>query len=99
MKVYFAEKDRLKILDNIKTAMGDRRLAEMVQFSLEAGRLDVTISMLGTSIIHFSEQDTGSGLEYSLKSEKIALTHRGFKDDVRDKIIRCLEKAGGKVTV
>lgn len=99
MKVYFAEKDRHKILENIKIAMGDRRLAELVQFSLEPGKLDVTISKLGTSVIHFSEQDTGTGLEYALKSEKIALTHRGFKDEVREKIIDCLEKAGGKVTV
>lgn len=97
MKVYFEGKDRHKILDNIKVAMGDRRLAEMVQFSLEDGNLNVTISRLGTSVIHFSEQETGTGLEYALKSEKIALTHRGFKDEVREKILRCLEKAGGKV--
>lgn len=97
MKVYFEGKDRHKILENIKIAMGDRRLAELVQFSLDGGKLEVTISKLGTSVIHFSEQETGSGLEYALKSEKIALTHRSFKDEVREKIIHCLEKAGGKV--
>ena len=98
MKVFFEEKDRLKILENIKVAMGDRRLGELVKFSLDTGKLEVTISKLGTSVLHFSELETTLGLEYALKSEKIALTHKGFKDEIKEKIIHCIEKAGGKVT-
>lgn len=98
MKVSFKEKDRSKIVESIRVAIGDRRLAELVRFSLENDGLQVTISKLGTSVIHFNEHETEAGLEYVLKSEKIALTHRSFKDEFLDKIIRCLEKAGGQVT-
>ncbi len=99
MKVFFSEKNRTKILEDIRTAMGDRKLAEIVQFSLESGRLEVKICKLGTSVLDFAECETSSGLEYALESEKIAFTHRALKDEVKSKIIQCIEKAGGQVKV
>lgn len=77
--------------------MGERKLADMVNFALKTGQLEVTISKLGTSVLQFSEKDTDKGLEYTLANEKIALTHRAFKDEVTQKIARVIEKAGGKV--
>lgn len=97
MKVFFSEKNRQKILESIKIAMGDRKLAEIVNFSLETGRLEVKISKFGTSVLDFAESETEKGLEYCLTSEKIALTHRGLKDEVKAKIVECIEKAGGQV--
>lgn len=97
MKVTFAEKNRDKILESIKAAMAGRKLAEMVDIALTKGKLEVTISKLGTSTLLFQEKENDKGLEYNLTSEKIAFTHRAFKDEVTDKIVKVIEKAGGKV--
>ena len=97
MRVHFPETDRNKVLANIKTALGDRKLAEMVNFAMAPGKLEVTISKLGTSVLSFAEKSVEKGLEYTLASEKIAFAHKAFKDEVTQKIIRVIEKAGGKV--
>ena len=97
MKAFFTEKDRNKILDNIRIAMGDRKLGEIVKFALKPEGLEITISKLGTSILQFAEKATDKGLEYTLVSEKIAFTHRALKDEVAQKIVNVIEIAGGKV--
>jgi hypothetical protein len=97
VKVTFAESDRQKVLAAIKTAMGDRKLGEMVKFEMDAGAMNVVINKLGKSVISFKEKTLPSGLEYTLAGEKIALTHRAFKDEVQQKIMSVIEKAGGKV--
>ena len=56
-----------------------------------------TISKLGTSILSFAEKATAGGLEYTLASEKIAFAHKAFKGEVTEKILKIVEKAGGKV--
>jgi hypothetical protein len=98
MKVIFAETDNKKVLESIESAMGGRKLAEMVSFALKTGKLEITISKLGTSTLEFSEKLTEKGLEYSLAAEKIAFAHRAFKDEVKAKIIKVVETAGGKVS-
>lgn len=98
MKVEFQEKDRKKVLAAIESAMGGRKLAEMVNFNLKPGVLEVVISKLGTSTLTFSETESAQGLSYNLSNEKIAFTHRAFKDEVTQKIAKVIEQAGGKVT-
>jgi hypothetical protein len=97
MKVLFQETDRSKVLADIKSALGDRKLSEMVSFAMTTGNLEVTISKFGTSTLQFSEKPVANGLEYSLANEKIAFAHKAFKDEVTQKILRVIEKAGGKV--
>jgi hypothetical protein len=98
MKVFFTESDRSKILASIKAAMGDRKLAEIVNFSLTPGNLEVTISKLGTSTLTFKEKQVNNGFEYALANEKIAFTHKAFKDEVTDKIVKVIQAAGGQVS-
>lgn len=98
MKVFFSEKNRDKILASIKDAMGDRALGQMVSFSLGAGMLEVVISKLGTSTLQFKEKEVDKGLEYVLSHEKVAFTHKAFKDEVTAKIVKVIQKAGGQVT-
>jgi hypothetical protein len=98
MKVLLAEKDRQKIHKSIQTAMGDRALSQMVSLKMDQGKLDVVISKLGTSTLSFKEQELASGDEFNLANEKIAFTHKAFKDEVTAKIVKVIEKAGGKVT-
>lgn len=98
MKVQFDLKDRNAILAKIKDALSGRKLGDMVDFSLAAGKLVVTISKMGTSTLEFKEAETPNGISYALASEKIAFTHKAFKGEVTDKIVKVIEKAGGKVT-
>lgn len=98
MKVFFEQKDRNKILTSIKDAMGGRKLAELVKFDVKPGSLMVTISKMGTSSLNFAEKEVAKGIEYHLESEKIALTHRAFKDEVTQKIIQVIKSAGGQVS-
>ncbi len=77
--------------------MAGRKLADMVNITLTKGKLEVIISKLGTSTLTFAEKESDKGLEYNLTSEKIAFTHKAFKDEVKDKIVKVIEKAGGKV--
>ncbi len=98
MKVNFTETNRDKVLANIKEALGTRKLAEIVDFTLLQGKLQVTISKLGTSTLLFSESSHEGGLEYTLSSEKIAFAHKALKGEVTSKIIAVIEKAGGKVS-
>jgi hypothetical protein len=98
MKVLFNETDRTKILAGIKEAMGDRKLAEIVRFEMNSGTLEVIISKLGTSTLTFKEKIADQGIEYALTNEKIAFTHKAFKDEVTNKILSVIKDAGGKVT-
>lgn len=99
MKVTFEQKDRTKILEAIQNAMSGRKLGDLVKFGMDAGKLEVIISKMGTSTLTFKETPTSTGMNYALESEKIAFTHKAFKDDVTRKIVQVIEQAGGKVTV
>lgn len=97
MIIHFETTDRDKILDDIIDAMGDRALSKIVNFTMDSGTLTVTISKVGTSKLHFSESEWDSGLRYELSKEKIALSHKAFKDEVTKKILNVIEQAGGSI--
>lgn len=99
MKVRFSEKDRDKVLALIHEALGGRSLGNLVSFQMGKGFLDVVISKLGTSTLRFKESETPDALEYVLESEKIAFAHRAFKDEVKEKLVHVIKKAGGQVSV
>lgn len=97
MKIRFGEKDSKKIITKIKETMGDRKLGQMVDFSQEGSDIVVTISKMGTSKLIFAHKPAGEGSELTLSSEKIAFTHKAFQDEVKEKIIAVIQKAGGTV--
>lgn len=98
MRIHFPETDRDKVIASITSALGGRALAEILEFKVVPGTLSVTISKLGTSVLSFVEKSHSGGLEYTLSGEKIAFTHKAFKGEVTEKIVKIVEKAGGKVT-
>jgi len=97
LKISFTEKDPNKIIEKITDALGGRELGKMVQFHLQGEDLVVTISKLGTSTLTFTNKGNKSGLKYELTNEKIAFTHKAFKDDVKAKLHKVIEQAGGKI--
>lgn len=97
MHIQFKEKDPNKVLEAIRTAMGDRELGKIVSFDMDPSSLTVTISKLGKSTLTFLKKATDAGIELVLDNEKIAMTHKAFKGEVTDKILKIIEKAGGSI--
>lgn len=97
MKFQFPEMPLDDILKSIQSVMSGRQLADMVSFNHSANKITVTISKLGTTVLTFVSKKVGNTIEMSLDSEKIAFTHRAFYNDVKEKLIKIIEKSGGKV--
>lgn len=98
MNIFFPKTDTQAIVTSIHEAMGDRQLAKIVSIDLEDDDLVVTISKVGTSTLTFGKKSATGGTQFVLKKEKIALAHRAFKDEVKQKIFQVIEQAGGTVT-
>ncbi len=96
MNISFKEKDPKVVIKKIEEAMVGRPLASIVSFDLKGSGLRITISKLGQSFLDFDVLSNASGTQFKLKSEKIAFTHRAFKNEVTEKITHLVEKAGGK---
>ena len=97
MKFEFPKKTAAEIVETIKEAMGGRQLSDMVNFAVDGSNIKVTISKLGTSVLNFLVAQKNDKTEIELGEEKIAFTHRAFKDEVKQKLVGVITKAGGKV--
>jgi hypothetical protein len=98
MVIFFPEKNPETIVESLKGVMGGRELAKIVSFDVSNDQMTVTISKLGTSTLHFKRQETEDGSQFSLNKEKIALSHKPMKGEVKSKIYKVIEKAGGKIS-
>lgn len=99
MNISFKEKDPAAVIKKIEGAMGGRKLADMVSFELNGSLLRIVISKLGKSFLDFNVKQDAAGTNFMLTSEKIAMTHKAFKSEVTEKIVKVIEQAGGKVVV
>ena len=77
--------------------MGDRALSEMVDLSIEKSQMIITISKLGTSTLTFAKEVNDDRVLFVMTGEKIAFTHRAFKGEVTDALMKIVKKAGGTV--
>jgi hypothetical protein len=97
MKISFPKQESKKIISAIKKAMGDRALSEMVDLSIEKSQMIITISKLGTSTLTFAKEVNDDRVLFVMTGEKIAFTHRAFKGEVTDALMKIVKKAGGTV--
>ena len=97
MKAFFSSNDPTGILNKMNSLLSGRELGNLVTLSLKGKQMVVTISKLGTSTLAFTGAEKNGGLEYVLTEEKIAFTHKPFRDEVVKKFIGLIEQAGGKV--
>lgn len=97
MKISFPKQESKKIISAIKKAMGDRALSEIVDLSIEKSQMIITISKLGTSTLTFAKEVNDDRVLFVMTSEKIAFTHRAFKGEVTDALMKIVKKAGGTV--
>lgn len=98
MQISFEEKDPNKVIETIKSVMGGRQLSKMVTFEYTSDQLLVKISKLGTSTLTFDHVKSDQGTQFALSGEKIALSHKPMKGEVKAKIFKVIEKAGGIIS-
>ena len=99
MKAFFAGKDLNAIKQAIEDAMKGRKLGDLTQMSVVGTRLEATISKMGTSKLVFASTARDGGTEVTLTEEKLALAHRPLRGEVKEKLARVVEQAGGTVLV
>lgn len=97
MKIQFPKQPGSEIIASLQKVLTGRSLGDLVSLEEQGSDLVMKISKLGTSSLTFSRSETGTHALYTLSSEKIAFAHRAFKDEVKDKLVHVIEKAGGTV--
>ncbi len=96
MKVEFPKQATSEIIALLTKEMSGRSLGDLVKLEASGQDLVVKISKLGTSVLTFTRTEAGSNAVFELTSEKIAFAHKAFKDEVKQKLISVISKAGGK---
>lgn len=97
MLLRFDEKDPGLILEAILAQFAGKSLDRYVDFNMAEEEIMVTIKKMGRSHLVFTWETGENGLTLRLKSEKIALAHRAFRNEVANGILRVLQEAGGQV--
>ncbi|MCB9229327.1 MAG: hypothetical protein H6618_06925 [Deltaproteobacteria bacterium] len=97
MQISYQSGNAEDILERIREQLGGRKLSKILEFDLQGDDLRVTIRKMGSSHLHFVRQERKGSLTWELQSEKIALAHRAFKDEVMEKIIKIIMQTGGSV--
>ena len=96
MRFSFSEANPDQIISKIHETLGDRPLAKIMSFELNktAGEFLVKFSKVGTTTLRFEVDMHEEGIDLNLAKEKIALAHRPMYSEVKDKMIKVLNKAG-----
>jgi len=97
MKFSLPESNPSDVENKVLDALGGRELGKIVDFNFTDDTLTVTISKLGTSKLSFDQIKQDNSLVYTLKSEKIAFSHKAFKGEVMSKLLKVIEGIGGTV--
>lgn len=100
MQLSFSESKPDIILEKIQETLGNRPLAKIMSFEMDlaANEFLVKFSKMGTTTLKFDAQIQDSGIQLSLAKEKIALAHKPFYGEVKNKMIKVLGRAGATVS-
>ena len=82
-----------KFTENIKS----RAIGEFLNIEHSGNDLVITINKLGTSVLRYKIEGNGAGCKIVPVEEKIAWAHKAFKSEMEDKLIKTIEKLGGKI--
>jgi hypothetical protein len=97
MNIFFAKTNPADVVAEINAVLNGRKLGDLVTLEHAGDEITVVIAKAGTSKISFKAEKKPEGITLKKSGEKIALTHRLFKDDVTQKFLQVVEKAGGKI--
>ena len=97
MEFSFPDSDTKVVTDKIMEKLGGRELGKMVSFNPTSDGIEVVISKLGTSKLTFSKTENNGHSIFKLQKEKIAFSHRAFKNEVQEKMRKIIVQAGGTI--
>jgi hypothetical protein len=97
MNIFFSKTNPAEIVADINAVLSGRKLGDLVSIEHSGDEITVVIAKAGTSKISFKAEKKPDGLTLKKSGEKIAFTHKLFKDEVTEKFLQVVEKAGGKV--
>ena len=98
MKLCFENIEPAQVVQNLQAELKNRKWGDLVHFDSVGDDIRVTIQKMGTSTLAFQHKKTGTHHVWTLAEEKIALTHRAFKEEMKEKIVALVAKVGGSVT-
>ncbi len=101
MPMHFSFEDTTPqaVIQRMTDGLEERGLGRLVKFDLSASELVVTIRKLGRSRLVFDVTSDDNRHEFSLREQRVALTHRPFRAQVNDMIKEIVDDLGGQVTV
>jgi hypothetical protein len=97
MEIYFKDKNTREVIDGIQDKLGGRKLGDLLEIEAVGEDIRVTIRKMGTSTLEFSHRKEEDGHSWELSKEKLALTHRAFKNEILAKLTHIIDSMGGKV--
>lgn len=97
MKINYSNDDPNQVVSLIEQNLSGRKLGKLVSLDLSGDQLIVTLSKMGTSKLFFDLKNVAGGVEFLLTEEKVALSHRAFKNEVKEKLVSVIENTGGRV--
>lgn len=96
MRIVFESGDPVEIMHKVSDRLVGRKLGSMVKLDMKGDDLLITIKKLGTSTLEFKRQKSDM-LEWKLSTERLAMAHRPFKDDVIERLTRVVQQVGGDI--
>ena len=99
MKIYFDKDDIETIVNKVSDKLKHRRLGKIVSFNTSNKNLSVTIKKMGTSCLEFTNTAKDNSIIWELHNEKIALSHRAFKNEVIMKLKEIVHELGGRLEI
>lgn len=94
MKLFFKESSAEEITGKINHIIQqNKKYSDMVTVEPAKNSFTVVIKKMGTSKLHFCQNSDS----WNLEKEKIALTHRSYKEKVHRMIERVVVELGGNV--
>lgn len=99
MNIYFENKNPQDVVDEIKASLGGRKLGDILDIALEGEDICVTISKVGKSKLKFSHSTIqNGGHKWVLSHEKIAFTHKVFREEIIKKLDKIISNLGGSLS-
>ncbi len=86
------------VIECLTDELENRELGQLVSFDLSESELVVTIRKMGRSRLAFDVTSGDHGHEFSLREQRVALSHRPFRAKVEVLIQEVVENLGGHFT-
>ncbi len=81
----------------VTDALRGRALGSIASFTVDGDDVVLTFDRLGKSEVRFATSAMGRGFRATRASEKIALAHRPFREEMEKKLGKVVAAAGARV--